>query len=381
MIEALMGSASGVKLKCSAWYNGRSVVDDLAVPRWSMKWTDGPQTLMQGQASFTFHDDIGKLAPWGWDEPLAPGGAFVQTRFVVGDDSVELGRWLISKSKPEEMWRLAGPAESPQWVSGGATIPVEATEFTTFADEYVFLAPESPPNGATVISEVKRLLAGVVDVFVDPAIVDVSVPSSMTYSDNRLATVYDLVDKVGKYRMTGDGRLWIYPYKTTGTPTVVLRSGPGGALVAVKRELDRTLQYNAVKSTSVSTTAGITATAKITDGPLKWGPPFGYKPLRHTAVADTQAGVQADADTILAQRATDNTTTLEVYCTPDPRVMIGDLVQVANPMINGNEYPLVGRVKLVELSGSSAGLDQMHLSVVCNSTDVQNVSMYVRTHS
>jgi hypothetical protein len=69
---------------------------------------------------------------------------------------------------------------------------------------------------------------------------------------------------------------------------------------------------------------------------------------------------------------------LTVMCTPHPGVQIGDWVRVAQPTINGQEFPLDGIVSGIQLKGSTAGVDPMQLTVQCALADVQAVGLSVR---
>ena len=125
----------------------------------------------------------------------------------------------------------------------------------------------------------------------------------------------------------------------------------------------------------------LAALATLTTGPLRWDGPLGRKINYHNALANTQTGVQADAQSILDNSTILKTVPLDVLCTPHPGIQIGDWVRVANPMIDGTEYPLDGIVSAVDLHGSTAGVEPMKLTVQCNTADVQAVGQYVRRNS
>ena len=116
IIDSLSGSSTDVNFTVNAWYDGQLVAENLEIANWSLSWNRGPQTMVQGQASFTIVDETGKLAPWGYDEPLSVAGSQLQTIFSAGGDSVEIGWWVITSNDPEESWRatssLIRPASS-----------------------------------------------------------------------------------------------------------------------------------------------------------------------------------------------------------------------------------------------------------------------------
>jgi hypothetical protein len=303
----------------------------------------------------------------------------VQTVFECAGFAVDLGWWLVTDNQPSETWRVAGPVA--QWVSGGASVPVSAEELTRLAADYRFWAPESPPADATVVSEVRRLLAEVCAVTVAAGVVDRPVASSMVYKDNRAAHVHDLVRSIGCwFRMTGDGALEIYSQART-EPVWTIQGRNGGALVSVSRAQNRSDILNGVASTSNDASLEIRKLATVTTGPLRYGGPAGWLIQEHTALADTEEGVQADAETYLANKTYSKTLPLTVLCLPNPAVQIGDWVRVAQPVIGGAEFPLDGIVTSLSMAGGTSGLDEMKLTVEVSADDAAKVGLHVRTHS
>lgn len=376
MIEAIQGSVPNARVTASAWYDGVLREPDLPISTWSIAWDGADNTLIQGKASVTVTDPTGRLAPWGFDEPLSAAGSRLLLTFRCGSEAVDLGWFTISDNQPTEQWRIVGP--TLEWVSGGASIPVQADDLTLLVQDAPFLAPETPPAGATVFSEIRRLLTGICPVSVSAAVMDTAVPASIVYKDDRLAAVQDLARAVNaRYRMTGSGSLEVYSLAKTD-PVWVIQGGDGGALVSVNRKQARANLLNGVISTSNDPSTELRALATVTAGPLRWDGPFGRKIARHNAIATTMNGVQADADTYLANTATLKTLALTVLCKPHPGIQIGDWARIAQPTINGSAYPLDGIVTNVQLKGSSSGVEQMQLIVQCSVADVQAVGLSVR---
>ena len=376
MLDAIAGSVPDARIVANAWYDGELVAEKLPISNWSIRWDGGDQNLIQGKASFTVTDGSGLLAPWGFNEPLSAAGSRLQVSFVCGAGTVDLGWYAISTNAPTEQWRVAGPVA--QWVAAGASIPVTADDLTLLISDEPFLASETPPAGATVISEVRRLLTGICPVAVADGVVDGPVPSSIVYKDERLPPVFDLVKSINcRYRMNGAGQLEIYPLTKTG-PVWTIRGKDGGAMVSLNRTQDRGTLITGVLSSANDPSLEIKALATISDGPLRFGGPLGRKINRHNALANTQAGVQADAQSMLDNFTTMKTVTLRVLCVFHPGIQIGDWVRVAQPVIDGAEYPLDGVVSMVEAKGSPAGVEVMALDVECSLTDVQAVGQYIR---
>jgi len=381
MLEALSGSVVDAKLVCNAWYDGTLAKANLPIAKWSITWDGADTAVVQGKASFTVVDDTGALAPWGWDEPLSAAGSKIQTTFQCAGYGADLGWWLVTRNQPNEMWRIAGA--NLQWVSGGASIPVDGEELTRLAADYRFWAPESPPGGASVVSEVRRLMAEICAVVVAPGVVDQPVPSSMVYKDNHAAHVLDLVRSIGCWvRMTGAGEMEIYSQARTA-PVWTIQGGtdPAGGLVTVARSQQRTDILNGVASTSSSSSVEIRKLATVTTGPLRYGGPAGWLIQEHTALATTDDGVQQDAQTYLDNKTYAKTLKLGVACLPNPAIQVGDWVRVGQPVIDGTAFPLDGVVTAVTLSGSTAGMDPMLLTVEVAATDAATVGMYVRRNA
>lgn len=376
MLDALAGSVPNARLTVAAWYDGTLREKELPVSNWSVQWDGSDSTLVQGKASITVTDPTGRLAPWGFDEPLSAAGSRLLLTFRCGVEAVDLAWLTVSDNQPTEQWRIVGP--NLQWVSGGASIPVQADDLTLEIQDSEFLASEAPPSGATVISEIRRLLSGLCPVTIAAGVVDASVPASIVYKTDRLAAVQDLARVVGaRYRMAGDGSLEVYPLTKTA-PVWMVQGGDGGALVSLNRKQTRADLINGVVSTSSDPSLEIRALSTIQAGPLRWDGPLKRKIARHNAIATTQTGVQADADTYLANTATLKTVSLTVLCKPHPGIQIGDWVRVAQPTINGKAYPLDGIVTSIQLKGSTSGVDPMQITIRCAIEDVQAVGLSVR---
>jgi len=377
MLDAIAGSVPDARVVVYPWYDGQlATPDPLPLSNWDIQWQGSDQNLIQGKGSFTVNDPTGGLAPWGFNEPLSAAGSKLQVSFVCGTESVDIGSYAVSSNAPTEQWRTAGPVA--QWVAAGASIPVTADDLTLLIQDAKFIAPESPPSGATVVSEVRRLLTGICPVTVAAGVVDGPVPASIVYKDDRLAPVFDLVKSLGcRYRMDGAGQLEIYPLVKTD-PVWTIQGKDGGAMVSVNRTQNRADVINGVLSSSNDPSLEIQELATLTTGPLRWDGPLGRKINYHTALANDAMGVQADAQAILDNSTLTRTVPLFVICTPHPGIQIGDTVRVAQPTINGAEYPLDGLVSAMGLRGSAAGVEAMSLTVECSLADVQAVGEYVR---
>lgn len=376
-LGALSGSRIGERVIAHVWYDGRVVAPDLPISSWSLT-SDGSRQV-QTQVSLSVADVDGALAPWAVDDPLGVGGARVQLIYDLGHgETVDLGWFRLTESDAAENWTLRNGAV---WVSGGASISVSADDLTKVVVADRLLAPESPGAGATVISEVRRLLAGSIPVTVAVGVRDKPVAPSVVYERERMDAVEDLLATIScAHRMTGDGQFEVYP-TTLGAPVWEVAGGDDGVLISVQRSQSVSGMYNAAVSEGATEDGRqLIGRAFETSGPLRWEGPHGRVPVFHSAtgILTTQAAVDADAKTRLSSTVSGRTVDLQVTCLPHPGLQPGDVVRVACPTIDGSEYPLDGVVRSTSMRGSAAGVSPMTLVVRCSYEAVQAVSAAIR---
>ena len=204
-------------------------------------------------------------------------------------------------------------------------------------------------------------------------VVDRALPP-MVHPENRLEAIYTLVDMIGDGRWTGDGQFEVYV--PGNTPVFTVQGKAMGDLIGVAREQKRDNFYNVVVSTGKDDDGNeLKAYARVTTGPLRDGGPFGRRVFRHNAVANTQDGVQADADTTLANLLRDSTVEIPFECVPSTLIFAeaGDYGQVMFPAADGQEYPLRGRLLEASLSGDANGFKAGSGVIAAPSADVERV--------
>jgi hypothetical protein len=372
MAEALTGSAPDAKMVFHTFYDGRlASVDPLPADGWSLRWSARPREIVRCQGSVVIADETGALSPWGLSDPLSAAGSVLSAVFHCGGESLDLARCTVVDNRPDERFLRA----TGVWLYGGGSVGVSMAEVSKLVQDDEFIAAESPPPGATVVSEIRRLLLGRFGVIIDPAIVDRALPP-MVHPENRLEALYALVDMVGDARFTGDGQFWVYVPATT--PQFTVQGKPMGDLVGVAREQKRDNFHNVVVSTGKDDAGNeIKAYARILTGPLRDGGPFGRRVFRHNAVANTHAGVQADADTTLANLQRDSTVEVPFECVPSALIgaEAGDFGQVMFPALDGKEYPVSGRLLEAELSGDASGFRPGRGVLAARSSDVEHVGL------
>lgn len=351
--QEVSGTTIGDCLEVHAWRGGELVASGLETSVWSLDWDAGRQ--VQGQATITVADPDGRLAPWGMSDALGPGGSRLQITWVSGISGtrVPLGWWRIRRPKPEETWLAynVGSGASVR-VAGGGSVTIQADEETSTAQ--LDRLDAEVVTAATCVAEVRRLLRDICPVVALPGVIDRPAPASLVYDDGRLNAVDDLLSVIdAAHRMGPDGAMEIVPDAGIG-PVWMLAGGDDGVLIQLGRSLSDDGVYNAAVSAG-KTAAGLplVGRAYLSTGPLAWGGPYGRVPIFHQAIATTQAGVNADAATLLANRRASGEIDLPVTCLTHPGLQLHDRVIVVAATIAG-DIPLEGRVVAMRMTSATS---------------------------
>ena len=389
VLDAFLGSQVNTSVRFHVWYDGmlktRNLNNGQGLPvvSWDFGWDLSRQ--VQGQGSMVVRDNTGDLSPWGFDDTLGCGGSEIQASLrVTGTDgidiSTDLGTWQIDSAKPKDTWRIVADGTG-ELVAGGSTIPLQLSERTQEAVDDELLTPESPATGATVFSEVTRLLRYIMPVSIPSALTsrNSTVPRNTVYKKDRMDAVEDLLRAIQLAgRMDTFGQFEIYDPRDT-TPRLTLSPGRRGTVLDFDRSQSRSDITNAVVSTGKTADGQeIQKYAFLNNGPLRYGGPVGRRPrFRENPLAQTESAVQKDAETSVANDAMNQTMVIGVQCLFDPRLQVGDWVTVVNPTLVGG-INLNGRVLTEKIRGSAAGVGPMDLEVECSANDVQELSNVIR---
>lgn len=389
-LQALNGSRTGDQITVWAWYAGNLAwPEPLQVSTWGMDW-DGTRQLQN--LTLTIADPDGKLSPWMFEDPLGVGGTRLQVTYQIGGaGTVNMGWYRVTQNTPAERW-TAYVIDNLGQVNPGSPIPKDkalvlelsaATVQVTGQDLAVeaannrLLAPDSPQGASpTIMSEIARLLDGIVPVVTYGTVNDRAVNKTLIYQDDRLNAVQDLCKRIScDYRMNGDGQFEVYPI-TKQDPVWTIAGGPEGVLVEVDRTQNLTGLYNVFVADGTMTANNqqtpIRGIARITGGPMAAGGPHGTYPVFYqSTMLTTQAQCDGYAATMRDTQIKGLTTDLKVTCLPHPALQVGDWVTVAAPVINQQVAPLVGMVKTMGLQSSGTAPQAMTLTVECAYADVQ----------
>lgn len=378
------GTSVKDRLEVNAWYDGEVVAEHLLLSSWGIDWDASRQ--VQGQATFTVADPDGVLAPWAFDDALAPGGARLQVTWVSGISGLEvpIGWYRIRKADPNETWRIQKDADgAPVWVpGGGGRVVVNADDLTCIPSELDRLDAE-PVIESTCLDEVVRLLAGVIPVEVDPAVTDRAVPASLVYDEGRMDAVEDHLQRVeAVHRMGPGGELEVLPAAGLDSGWTI-EGGDEGVLIGLKRSMTDKGVYNAAISTAQPVggddAVQLVGRAYLQSGPVRWGPdtPFGRVPIFHQSPATSQAGVTSDAQTLLANRQISGEVELSVSCLFHPGLQTQDRVTLVQPSLTGG-HPIVGRVTGMRCGGGAVIDKSMDLTVAVTVGDLEVLAGQVR---
>ena len=376
------GTSVGDTLRVTVWRGGNVAADNLDVSAWSLGWDATRQ--VHGQATLTIADPDGLLAPWAWDDALAPGGSRLTLTYTFGASgtTVPLGWWRIRKVTPVEQWRTYSVGGDVRRVAGGGTVTIAADEETASVVLDRLDPAQRTPTTTTALAEVRRLLADYMGLVVDPSLTDRTLPAGFTYAEGRMDAVEDLLDMLGAtHRMAGDRTLQAVPIAGTSAGWTI-DGGDDGALVSLGRTLDDNGVYNAVISSGQDPSGNpLVGRAYVTNGPLTWQGDYGRVPVFHQAIATSATGVQADAVTSLATLQAAGEVLLPVECLTHPGVQLHDVLTVIAATPAG-DAALTGRVTAMTMTSATSDsgttpAKRMTLTVAVGSGELAAVGMRV----
>lgn len=376
LFEAQYGSLTSGKMEFTAWYDGRPVAVDLPTSEWSQTFTANAQ--VNGETKLTVVDANGDLAPWGFDDPLGVGGSIIQSRLILDRASVNLGWQRITSSSPEETWQYRD--DTLKWVSGGGQVEVQAADLTVMVAGNKFVSPESPLAQSTCISEIRRLLLGIMDVTFEAGVEDVITPAYITYREERFNAVTDLITALGcNYRVSGTGQLVVYKPNRESVWTV-----KGGQWRSDLISISRSQSIDNLKNLIVAqnTLDGgdeLQAAQEEVSGPLRTTGPHGKWPaFIQDDFAMNQYEIQQAAYDGLNKMLHERTVELPLETVFHPGLELGDWITVMCPLTTRDEVALEGRVLSISYTGRGTLPGSMSVTIGCDQSAVQNISYELR---
>lgn len=253
--------------------------------------------------------------------PLAPSGQRLKVELGIGLNSgtvewFQRGEFVIIDAKPD--------SDSVRISCAGLLYLVEEAR----------LVSSFQPSG-DIATAIRAVCEPAVSVVFDPALVNRSLPSGMNFDEDRIGALNELCDAwSADYVITAEGYLFVY--STTAARAVVstITDAAGGLIVEVSGERTRDGAYNAVVARG-QTAGGAQLQAVAYDtsgGPKAYGGPFNPLPVPYffqSPALTTVNEAKLAAESILARLQRDTSRQFAVEMVPDPRLQVGDRVQLA----------------------------------------------------
>lgn len=381
---ALEGSRPADSLVAWVWRGGSLVLPEpLEIISWSESEESGDSVKVGRKMSFTVADPGGTLGAWRLDDALGVAGTRLHVAYKIGGaGAVNLCRVRITDNAPDEVtesrvideYGYVEPDGSLEphkrrVYSTRAVVRVDAVDLTLDADNDKFESPESPPSGATVHSEFRRLMSRHFVTVVDPNVPNVLLSSKLIYERERLEAGQDILSRVGaRYRMGGDGECQVYV--PGGAP--VLRIEPDAGLVSVTRKQSITGLYNrwVVEGKELADGSKVTAGVSLDSGPLRYDGPHGRVPFAYSStMIGSYEQAYAYAQTLRAQFLASLAVELEISTVPRPELQAGDRIEVGCPIAAGHVVYIPGTITSISRAGDMAPRET-RIRVACAYGDV-----------
>lgn len=219
------------------------------------------------------------------------------------------------------------------------TVVVEAVDLAQLIADDALTGPSTPPTGATYASEFVRMVAGILPVVIDPALVDRLLPSTIVWERDRDKALDELCAAWPARWYVGDDRAvhvappW-GPVSGASVPVITLTDGAQGTVSARQRHGERGALSNVVvvdgKADDTATGPPPHAVAQVTaaNSPIRVDGPYRRVVRFHASdLIVTQAEADAAAAAALVTYATGGRAE-GVAAVPDPALELGDIGRV-----------------------------------------------------
>lgn len=331
-LEAIKGSTQPI-FKVDVFYDGEIVYNDLPITGGQVS-IDSTQAV-PGSVSLVVNDPDGELVPTGPTSALAPFGGYLNVKAGItlgnNDMTFSLGWFDIIQGDPTEAWR---------WLGDGATVVKSASSFSITGRDFMgrlsdakFLTTEAPVETNT-FDEITRLVDNILPTEKGAWTWPDFSASSVTYSTDRLEAIKSVAALAGLIPYANqDGTLAFRPSNFVGD-TWPVNAGPDGTMGKFTRSMQRALVNNAVKVTGTDSNGNpITVVMQQTEGPYRWGGPFGRNPADEVSdpLLTTLDAVNARAAQLLATSIAGNPQSIDVPTVLNYALEIGDQLEMTIP--------------------------------------------------
>jgi len=232
--DALAVVQGSYTLRCrvESWLGDELLADDVPVSSGGEEVDGTLQAPERVTLSVPRLDRGTSWEPIGIDHPLAAYGQRLKVSLGVdlGNGATE---WL------QRGWFTISGADTQ-----GETVSVEAVGLLTLIDEARFVAPYQPTG--TFVSTVRSLVEPALTVVVSASLTDRAVPSGMSWDEDRLGGLFELLDAwPATATVTADGYLQVDPV-TIPASSLDITDGVAGTVVQWNGQATRDGAYTAV---------------------------------------------------------------------------------------------------------------------------------------
>lgn len=358
LADVIAAGGAQARYVCDVIVDGMRKLRDAPLDSFTLSQDATARIVSQGSATFTYSDEIGQsIVPEDLTSWLTPFATYINVSLVydVGlfEERIVIGRFKLTG--------VTNPSETKVRVAGriitiGSSVNLNFADAFEVTDREAFPAPTSPTNTSAWAE-----LAAITGLPVVKNVADVVIPTTFTYSSNRLDGGIALANVLGGIPyLTPANQIQIMP-NTWPAKSDPLTVGSEGTIVGVA-PADLTDQgiYNQVVGIGTDANQNpIYVTAQLTTGPLRYGGPFGRIPYivqLPASIVDVPTA-QAYVNALLPLFSTVPAAPFVISCLLDPRREIGDVFDFTRL-----GETLTGRVQKKQING----LDPMTLTVMVN---------------
>lgn len=320
--DALAGSYV-MRARAESWLSGRQLDDDIPVADGELTVDRTARVPESLSLSVPIEADGVSYDPTGDPEhPLAPYGQ--RLRISVG---IELGPSRIE-------WVALGWFLITDASVEGHTVAVRAAGLLQLIDEARLVSPFQPTG--TFSSTLRKLIEPALTARISPSLADRAVPAGMSWDEDRLGAVYELLDAwPADAYVTEDGYLTVVPAADPISHVLHLNDGASGTLVDRSASTTRDGGANVVVARGQTADgAQVQGAAYDTSGgPLSYGGDFNPLPVPYfysSPLLTTVAQANAAARTVLARLQRASRQELGVEAVPNPLLRTGDRVLITS---------------------------------------------------
>lgn len=319
------------RLKLAAFYGSDVTLPDVPVASWQFGSERGRDIPSIGDVQAVYADEQGtSVTPREFTDALAPFGQEVVAELVVSagpfSESVVVGRFRIGET-PEAS--DATHRFGSRVITTSSTVKLKLVDGLERVRAYGFTSP-TRPGSSSCWAELARLT----EMQVVRSVPDQSMPS-IEYElaqEGRLNACQAIASKLGgTLYVRPDGALTVIPDSSGVVVKRIRLDDDGLRLSEISRALSTDQLYNEVVGIFADKDRNpiVVPPAQITEGPMSVHGPLGHRTRYYASdFVDSPGEARAAVAKILAGSSTAKTVTVPVSIVLDPRLEVGDTVEL-----------------------------------------------------